>query len=196
MSESHIQKQWSTHTRYQHRCFQRYKIYGISSFQRTDLVHSHYTVSRLKKNSSTVLSDIMKTKDNHTQFEDDMSILKFCNRILLRLREFSGIRNHMSKTAVTILKKHGNNLHCNLSAMQNICGEAPYRNDEALFAPYKTSLRFSDHANAREEGFKNHSVRHYSRYYLRNRIISANRSEGNVKLSIFFSLLFVYTYLA
>lgn len=118
MSESHIQKQWSMHTRHQHRCLQRYKICGISSFQKTVLVHSHYTVSMLKKNFSIVLSDIMKAKDDHTDFEDDMSILKFCNRILFRSREFSGTRNHARKTAATILKKHGNNLHCNASAVQ------------------------------------------------------------------------------
>lgn len=57
------------------------------------MIHSHHTISRLKMSFSTVLSDIMKAKDNHTHFVNDMSILKFCNRILFRLRESSGTRN-------------------------------------------------------------------------------------------------------
>lgn len=69
------------HTQHQHRCLKRYAILrGFLPFKKPDLIHSHYTISKLQTCFSTALLDVTKAKDNHTDSLDD--------KILFRLREF------------------------------------------------------------------------------------------------------------
>lgn len=90
----------------------------------------------------------------------------FCNKILFRLREISGSRNNVSKTAVTVLKKQGHNLHCNQCAVQNVC--RLHSEINSIICSLQNKSMISGHTDTGDEDLRNHNVRLYSRCSLRN----------------------------